>query len=109
MTQNFVRYGADIERDDPGFEQGLEKVLETMRHNMTVSVEGEGIGRAVREAHAKGYGLARGEVEILKDLPKEYAQAFTPSPEFMRRWRASRTASAMPGRTGICRPVAVSG
>jgi hypothetical protein len=28
----------------------------------------------VRDAHAKGYGLARGEVKILSGLPREYAQ-----------------------------------
>src|SRR5262249_24208949 len=33
-----------------------------------------GIGRAVRTAHGLGYGLARGEVEILGGLPAEYAQ-----------------------------------
>ena len=80
MTLTFVRYSPGVERDDPNFAQGLEKVLETMRRNMAASVKAEGIGRAVREAHAKGYGLARGEVEILKGLPKEYAQGIYTKP-----------------------------
>ena len=38
------------------------------------SVTIEGTVRAVRDAHARGYGLGRGEVEILDQLPAEYAQ-----------------------------------
>ncbi len=72
--QNFVRYSAGIERDDPNVEESLQRILETMKRNMEGSVKAEGIGRAVREAHAKCYGLARGELEILDGLPPPYAQ-----------------------------------
>jgi catalase len=44
------------------------------------SVESEGIGRMVRDAHAKGYGLARGEFEILSGMPGEYAQGIYAKP-----------------------------
>ena len=44
------------------------------------SVTTEGTGRAVRDAHAKGYGLVRGEVEILDQLPAEYAQGIYATP-----------------------------
>jgi hypothetical protein len=47
MSQEFVRSSPDVERP----------------------VESEGVGRAVRDAHARGLGLARAEVEILNDLP----------------------------------------
>ena len=80
MTQNFVRYSPGVERDDPNFDQSLQKILETMRRNTEGSVKAEGIGRAVREAHAKGYGLARGEVEILDGLPTPYAQGIYARP-----------------------------
>jgi hypothetical protein len=63
MTQNFVRYSPDVERPDPNFEQNLQTVLDGMKRHMKASVESEGIGRMVRDAHAKGFGLAQGEVE----------------------------------------------
>ena len=44
------------------------------------SVTAEGTGRAVRDAHAKGYGLVEGEVEILDGLPAEYAQGIYATP-----------------------------
>src|ERR1700742_979046 len=44
------------------------------------SQKAEGIGLMVRNAHAKGYGLARGEVEILTGIPKEYAQGIYAKP-----------------------------
>jgi hypothetical protein len=74
MTQNFVRYSPDVEQLEPDFEQTLQTVLDNMKQRMRGSLEAEGIGRIVRDAHAKGYGLARGEVEIQSGLPSPYAQ-----------------------------------
>jgi hypothetical protein len=34
----------------------------------------------VRDAHAKGYGLARAEVEIVSGLPEPYAQGIYTKP-----------------------------
>jgi hypothetical protein len=73
-TQGFVRYSPSVERDDPQFEQSLQRIVEFTKRYVAGSRDTEGIGRAVRDAHAKGYGLARAEVEILGDLPLEYAQ-----------------------------------
>ncbi|MFI9804640.1 catalase family protein [Streptomyces sp. NPDC052301] len=47
---------------------------------ITESVTTGGTGQAVRDAHAKGYGLVRGEVEILDGLPAEYAQGIYATP-----------------------------
>jgi hypothetical protein len=80
MSRDFVKYSPDIERADPDFEQSLQTVLENMKQNIKRSVEAEGIQRAVRDAHAKGYGLARGEVEILTGLPDPYAQGIYAKP-----------------------------
>ena len=44
------------------------------------SVTGEGAGRAVRFAHAKGYGVVRAEVEILDDVSPDYAQGIYATP-----------------------------
>jgi hypothetical protein len=69
-----------VERDDLNFDESLQKVLETMRRNMEGSVKADGVGRAMREAHAKGCGLARGEVEILEGLTDAYAQGIYRKP-----------------------------
>jgi len=80
MTQRFVRYSPDVEQEEPDFERTLQTVLEGMKQHMHGSVESEGIGRMVRDAHAKGYGLARGEFEILGGRPNEYAQGIYSKP-----------------------------
>ena len=80
MTQNFVRYSANVEQPEPDFERTLETVLDAMKQHMRGSLQTEGIGRIVRDAHAKGYGLARGELEILRGMPNEYAQGIYAKP-----------------------------
>ena len=80
MTQTFVRYSPGVERDDPNFEQSLQTVIEEMKRHMRASPQAEGGGRVVRDAHGKGHGLARGEVEILKGLPTAYAQGIYAKP-----------------------------
>jgi hypothetical protein len=47
---------------------------------MRGSLKTEGIGLVVRDAHAKGYGLARGEFEILSRVPGAYAQGIYSKP-----------------------------
>lgn len=80
MTQKFVRYSPDVEQEEPDFEQTLQQVLDDMKQHMRGSLKTEGIGLVVRNAHAKGYGLARGEFEILSGLPNEYAQGIYAGP-----------------------------
>src|SRR5215470_5885845 len=80
MPSDFVRYSPGVERPDPDFRANLETVLEQMKQHMEASFKVEGIGRVVRDAHAKGYGLARGEVEILDGLPSAYAQGIYATP-----------------------------
>jgi hypothetical protein len=75
VTNNsFVRYSPEIERADPTFEKALETALDDIRRYMSHPLSTAGGVRAVRDAHAKGYGLARAELEILDGLPAEYAQ-----------------------------------
>ena len=80
MTQQFVRYGPEVEQEEPDFEQTLQAVLDDMKQHMRGSVKTEGIGLMVRNAHAKGYGLARAEFEILSGMPNEYAQGIYAKP-----------------------------
>jgi catalase len=80
MTQKFVRYGPDVEHIEPDFQQTLQQVLDDMKQHMRGSLKTEGIGLVVRNAHAKGYGLARGEFEILSGMPNEYSQGIYAKP-----------------------------
>ena len=76
----FVRYAPKLDALSARFEEDLETVLAAVERFVVNSVAGEGVGRAVRFAHAKGYGLARAEVEILDGLPPEYAQGIYATP-----------------------------
>jgi hypothetical protein len=80
MTQRFVRYSPAVEQNEPDFDKTLQQVLDDMRQHMRGSLKTEGIGLVVRNAHAKGYGLARGEFEILSGVPSEYAQGIYAKP-----------------------------
>ena len=80
MTQKFVHYSPDVEQNEPDFERTLQAVLDDMKQHMRGSLKTEGIGLVVRNAHAKGYGLAQGEFEILNGLPNEYAQGIYAKP-----------------------------
>ena len=76
----FVRYAPEIDALSAHFEEDLEAVAAGVEHYVTNSVAGEGVGRAVRFAHAKGYGLVSAEVEILDGLPPAYAQGIYATP-----------------------------
>jgi hypothetical protein len=80
MPQAFVKYTPDIEAIDPGFDENLRAVIRRTEQYITQSVSTESTGRAVRDAHAKGYGLVTAEVEILGQLPLEYAQGIDAMP-----------------------------
>ncbi|MGC5008666.1 catalase family protein [Streptomyces sp. DT203] len=80
MPSHFIRYTPQVEADDPGFDDALQTIIDRTERYITDSVTAEGIGRAVRDAHAKGYGLVKGEVEILGGLPEEYAQGIYATP-----------------------------
>src|SRR5215813_1135958 len=80
MGQQFVRYSPDVEKNDPNFAKTLDIVLAETKQRREDSIKTEGIGRVVRTAHGKGYGMARGEVEILSGLPAEYAQGIYARP-----------------------------
>ena len=80
MTSGFVPYTPDIEVAEPKFDEHLKLVTDKAEDYIARSVSAEGAGGAVRDAHAKGYGVARGEVEILDGLPDEYAQGIYATP-----------------------------
>jgi hypothetical protein len=78
-TQKVVRYSPELERADPAFESAVQSAIEDIKRYISRTVETGG-KRALRDAHAKGYGLAQAEVEILRGLPSEYAQGIYARP-----------------------------
>ncbi len=80
MPTPFVKYTPDIQSADPRFDETLRTVIGKTEQYIAASSAAEGTGRAVRDAHAKGYGLVRAEVEILDQLPAEYAQGIYAKP-----------------------------
>ncbi|GAA2418221.1 catalase family protein [Nonomuraea africana] len=80
MSSRFIPYTPDVEAIDPDFDKKLQTVIGKTEQFIAASVTSEGTGFAVRDAHAKGYGLVRGEVEILDRLPAEYAQGIYATP-----------------------------
>jgi len=55
MSTQYVRYTPDIEATDPYFDENLQVVIDKIEEYIAGSVTTEGTGRAVRDAHAKGY------------------------------------------------------
>ncbi|WP_431899196.1 catalase family protein [Nonomuraea sp. bgisy101] len=80
MPSRFIPYTPDVEAAVPDFDEMLQTVIAKTERFIAESVTAEGTGMAVRDAHAKGYGLVRGEVEILDGLPAEYAQGIYAAP-----------------------------
>ncbi len=78
MTPQFVRYAEAVEPPEPRFDANLGTVIAKTERYITESANNN--GRAVRDAHAKGYGLVRAEVEILGGLAPEYAQGIYATP-----------------------------
>lgn len=99
MAAQFVRYTPDVEDDDPHFDRNVQTVIEKTEKYIAESVEAGGTGRALRDAHAKGYGLVRGEVEILNGLPPSTPKASTRLREPTMHSSASPTAHPTPEPT----------
>ncbi len=73
-ARKFVKYAPEVDTLNPRFAEDLDTFIAGVERYINNSVKTEGTGRAVRFAHAKGYGLVKGEVEIRDGLPRAYAQ-----------------------------------
>src|SRR5690348_14967676 len=80
MTTEFVRYTPEIGTIDPHFDELLRQIIDFWEKKGRESPKTEGTGRAVRGAHAKTFGVAKAEVEILSGLPAPYAQGIYGTP-----------------------------
>lgn len=99
MAAQFVPYTPDVDICEPNFDENLQTVIEKTERYIAESVTAGGTGRALRDAHAKGYGLVRGEVEILGGLPPSTPKASTRLREPTMRSSASPTARLTPEPT----------
>src|SRR3954471_19765682 len=80
MSSDFVRYTPEIETIDPNIDELMTRIIEFWEKLVQESPKTEGTGRAVRGAHAKTLGLAKAEVEFLRDVPPAYAQGIYAAP-----------------------------
>ena len=80
MPQDFVRYTPQIETIDPDLERLLEKIIGFWEKKVRESPVAEGSGKALRGAHAKTFGVARAELQILRIVPPAYAQGIYARP-----------------------------
>jgi hypothetical protein len=80
MTSGFVPYTPDVDVVEPRFDENIATVIDKTEDYIARSATAEGPAGTVRDAHAKGYGVVRGEVDILSGLPPEYAQGIYASP-----------------------------
>ena len=80
MSHDFVKFSSEVEQPEPDFDKNLQTVIEATKKYIEGSATSEGVNRAVRDAHATGYGLVRAEVEILDGIAPEYAQGIYAHP-----------------------------
>ena len=80
MSSKFARYTPEIETIDPHIDELLAQIIDFWEKKGRESPRTEGTGRAVRGAHAKSFGVVKAEVEILNDVPAEYAQGIYAKP-----------------------------
>src|SRR5215475_8134588 len=77
---DFVHYTPEIETIDTHLDDLLAEIIAFWEKKGRESPTTEGTGRAVRGAHAKSFGVAKADVEILSGLPAPYAQGIYAKP-----------------------------
>ena len=80
MNADFVRYAPEIESIDPDVEELMPQIISFFETKARESTNLEGTGDAYRGAHAKSFGVAKAEVQILRNVPPAYAQGIYAEP-----------------------------
>lgn len=75
-----IRYKDIPQIPESTYASDLEKIVASVEQTVKASYEKEKQRRAVRFAHAKGYGIVRASVEIDSGLAPEYAQGIYATP-----------------------------
>ena len=76
----FITYEDYTPAVHPEFPADLDLLVRNVARRTRDSIEREGVGRAIRTAHGKTYGLARATVTI-PELPDEYGQGIYATPD----------------------------
>jgi len=74
----FVRYSDDLEQRDPAEDALIETIVRSLRRNNEWAAEK--YKHAVRDAHAKGLGVMRGELTVYPNLPDFLRQGLFSTP-----------------------------
>jgi len=74
----FLRYAPDVETIEPDEDAVFDRIIAVMRQGGALTRERH--GHAVRTSHAKAYGLLKGELRVLPNLPPELAQGLFARP-----------------------------
>ncbi|MFW0785847.1 catalase family protein [Gordonia sp. CPCC 206044] len=93
-NRTYVEYHDDIETPEPREAEDIETMVRVLRLNNERAYRKYKHG--IRDAHAKGHGLLRGELEVAADLPPEFAQGmFAESKTYPIVARYSSTSGAI--------------
>ncbi|MGP4002425.1 catalase family protein [Streptomyces sp. 8N706] len=76
---SFVRYEEYSPVERPGYQEELDEVVRNVAQRTRESYERQGVGRAIRTAHGKSYGLVKATVTV-GALRPEYAQGIFAEP-----------------------------
>ncbi|MCM2393261.1 catalase family protein [Streptomyces albipurpureus] len=75
----FVKYTEYKPIEPPGYQEALDEIVQNVVRKIRESVVREGVGRAVRGAHGKSYGLAKATVTV-PELNDIYGQGVFAAP-----------------------------
>ena len=73
-----VRYVPSLEQPEKNEDETNRELQESFQDILDITSEDE--GRAIRSVHAKSHGILTGTLDILPDLPPEYAQGIFARP-----------------------------
>jgi hypothetical protein len=95
LTQpNFVRYSTELERRDPDEDALIETIVRSLRRNNERAAAKH--KHAIRDAHAKGLGVLRGDLSVYPNLPRHLRQGlFAAAATYPVVIRLSSTAGAI--------------
>lgn len=80
MSEKYIKFAPGIEYIEPDFDQKVERITAEIKTFISKSKQQSGGKYATRDAHAKGYGVAKAEFEVLGNLPPEFAQGLYAKP-----------------------------
>lgn len=76
---NYVHYSPDVEVIEDDEPETIRKIIDAMANGGRITQEKH--GRYVRVSHAKPYGLVKGELRVLEDLPEHLRQGLFREPK----------------------------